>query len=232
MGVYNSIPLDSTVSPGEMVDISVSLQAPTLPGDYRGNFKLRDQRFNRFGTGLNADNPIWVEIEVQDTQQIAYDFSANLCNAYWVGSGGALTCPAVEGDPNGYMLGLSTALLEDGSLDPRPAILTAPQNVENGYIIGIFPEHQVQTGEHFQATVSCEKSAADCQVVLRLDYQINYGTIQTIWSILEKNEGLSYSADVDLSSLAGQNVKFILTTFAAGSPTDDKALWIAPRIVR
>jgi hypothetical protein len=41
-----------------------------------------------------------------------------------------------------------------------------------------------------------------------------------------------YRVDVSLSSLAGQSVKFILTVLANGSPTGDRALWIAPRIVR
>jgi uncharacterized repeat protein (TIGR01451 family) len=45
-------------------------------------------------------------------------------------------------------------------------------------------------------------------------------------------ESLVYRMDVDLSPLAGQNVKFILTTQAFGSPVGDRAVWSAPRIVR
>jgi hypothetical protein len=37
-------------------------------------------------------------------------------------------------------------------------------------------------------------------------------------------------ADVDLSSLVGRNVKFILTVLSAGSPIGDRALWVSPMI--
>jgi len=232
MGIYNSIPLDTSVAPGEIVDISVDLQAPDTPGTYRGNFKLRDYRFNRFGTGLNANNPVWVEIEVQGSQQIVYDFVKDVCTADWVSSSGQLACPGQEGDAQGFVLMVRNPILENGAIYARPAILVGPQFIENGYTIGVFPAHTVQPGDRFQTILSCKSNATECYVVLRLDYQIGFGPIQTISSFLEQYEGLTYPVDVDLSFLAGQDVKFVLTTFASGVPTDDAALWIAPRIVR
>jgi hypothetical protein len=38
-------------------------------------------------------------------------------------------------------------------------------------------------------------------------------------------------ANVDLSTLAGKNVRFILTVHANGASDGDRALWLAPRIV-
>lgn len=227
-----SAPLDTSVAPGETVDISFDLRAPDAPGTYRSNFKLRDFRFNRFGTGLNANNPVWVEIEVQGSQQIAYDFIEDVCNATWVSSAGQLACPSQEGDAKGFVLTVRNPILENGVPDPRPAILVGPHYIENGYTIGIFPAYTVQPGDRFQTTLSCQSNASECFVVLRLDYQVGYGPIQTITSYLERYEGLSYPVEVDLSFLAGQEVKFVLTTFTSGVPTDDAALWIAPRIVR
>lgn len=232
MGIYNSVPLDTSVAPGETVEISVDLQAPDTPGTYRGNFKLRDYRFNRFGTGLNANNPVWVEIEVEGSQQIVYDFVNDACSATWVSSAGQLECPSQEGDARGFVLTVRNPILENGVPDPRPAILVGPHFIDNGYTLGIFPSYTVQTGDRFQTTLSCKSNAAECFVVLRFDYQIGLGPIQTITSYLERYEGLSYTVDVDLSFLAGQDVKFVLTTYASGVPTDDAALWIAPRIVR
>ena len=232
MGIYNSVPLETSVAPGETIDISVDLHAPAIPGTYKGNFKLRDYRFNRFGTGLNTNNPIWVQIEVQGTQQIAYDFIENVCNATWISSAGQLACPSQEGDAQGYVLTVRNPVLENGVMDARAAILVGPQDIENGYTIGIFPEYTVQSGDRFQTTISCKNDARDCYVVFRLDYQIGFGAIQTISAYLERYEGLSYTVDVDLSFLAGQDLKFVLTIFTAGVPTDDAALWITPRIVR
>ncbi len=55
---------------------------------------------------------------------------------------------------------------------------------------------------------------------------------RTFWTFREKYEGLSYNANLNLSSLAGQDVKFILVISAYGSPTGDRALWVNPIISR
>ncbi len=46
----------------------------------------------------------------------------------------------------------------------------------------------------------------------------------------EVYEGQYRTVNVDLSSLAGNDVKFILTVLANGSANADRALWLAPRI--
>ncbi|HEX5810050.1 MAG TPA: hypothetical protein VFY25_15385, partial [Anaerolineales bacterium] len=40
------------------------------------------------------------------------------------------------------------------------------------------------------------------------------------------------NVDVDLSPLAGKDVKFILTVLTAGSAQQDRALWVGPHIYR
>lgn len=54
------------IPPGETLDISVELTAPEAPGTYRGNWKFRDPHGNIFA--LTTDNPIWVEIKVDDEE--------------------------------------------------------------------------------------------------------------------------------------------------------------------
>jgi hypothetical protein len=64
-----------------------------------------------------------------------------------------------------------------------------------------------------------------------LDYALaGSSTIQTFWAFVEKYEGQYYSADIDLTPLAGQDVKFILSVSSIGSPAGDRALWVAPII--
>src|SRR5688572_7133944 len=58
------------------------------------------------------------------------------------------------------------------------------------------------------------------------------GYIGTFWQWREQNEGKVYNANIDLSPLAGRSVRFILTTLAVGSATNDRAIWAGPRIVR
>ncbi len=58
------VPLTGLVTPGAAVDLSVTLVAPTAPGTYRGEWKLRSASGALFGIGANADQPFWVQIVV------------------------------------------------------------------------------------------------------------------------------------------------------------------------
>jgi hypothetical protein len=104
--------------------------------------------------------------------------------------------------------------------------------VQNGYIQGFFPTFRVQNGDRFRSVINCEYNATNCYVAFRLDYEQG-GTIRTFWGpFLERYEGRFYNVDVDLSPLAGRDVKFILTVLAAGVATGDRALWVGPHIYR
>lgn len=61
--------LTQVVNPGETVDISVELIAPTTPGTYRGYWRLRDASGNSFG--LTNGNDFWVEIKVVESPTAA-----------------------------------------------------------------------------------------------------------------------------------------------------------------
>ena len=106
----------------------------------------------------------------------------------------------------------------------------APQNVYNGFVQAQYPAYRVQNGDRFQSIINCEYNATACYVNFRLDYQIGSGPVNTFWSFNERYEGLYYRANRDISSLAGQDVKFILRVGAAGYATGDRAVWSAPRI--
>lgn len=56
------LPLD--VAPGQTVDISVNLIAPSDPGNYFGFWKLRNSNNQDFGVGPDSDQPVYVEINV------------------------------------------------------------------------------------------------------------------------------------------------------------------------
>ena len=76
----------------------------------------------------------------------------------------------------------------------------------------------MQSGDRFRSIINCEGGATNCYVVFRLDYQTGTDPIKTYWGPFgERYEGLFYSIDVDLSPLAGKDVKFILTVLAAGT---------------
>jgi hypothetical protein len=122
--------------------------------------------------------------------------------------------------------------MEDGKNADQPGLLTVPKDVYAGLITGKYPQIKIRDGDHFQSFVSCARSAHSCNVIFRLEYQIGAGEIRTLGHWNEAYEGKYYSVNIDLSSLAGQNVKFMFTVSANGSSDDDRALWIAPRITR
>jgi uncharacterized repeat protein (TIGR01451 family) len=164
---------------------------------------------------------------------IVYDFAANVCAATWFSGAGQLQCPGIEGDVKGFVLKINNPKLETGATDTRPGILTVPQNVQNGYIQGFYPRFHVQSGDRFRSTIGCEGGATNCYLAFRLDYQVGSDSIKTFWGpFLERYDGRIYSVDVDLSPLAGQDVRFILTLLSAGVATGDRALWVGPIISR
>jgi hypothetical protein len=153
-----------------------------------------------------------------------------MCAATWKSGAGVLPCPGTDSDARGFALKVDNPRLENGILDSAPGLLVSPQNKYNGYIQGFFPAYTVQPGDHFRASVGCAYGSA-CYVTYRLDYQINNGAINILWSWPEKNEGKIYQVDKDLSALAGKKVNFILTLLATGYAANDRAIWGQPRIV-
>ena len=54
-----------SIPPGGSVDVSVALTAPSTPGAYQGNFKLRAPDGTIFGLGGAASSSFWVKINSQ-----------------------------------------------------------------------------------------------------------------------------------------------------------------------
>jgi hypothetical protein len=222
----------SEYEPGETVDVSVTMHAPGSPGSYRGDWKLRNASGVLFGLGPNTSGHFYVIIKVitATASGDGYDFTANVCLAEWTGNGVALPCSGTDGNENGFVLYKSTPVLESGYVDDEPALLTNPPRVENGVIRGKYPAYTVRTDDHFTAVLSCENNAKNCNVRFQLDYQIDDGGIQTLATWNEAYDDEFHQVDVNLSSLVGKKVKFILTVSANGASNNDRALWLMPRI--
>jgi Ig-like domain-containing protein/CARDB protein len=258
MGAASSAAFPQDVAVGTTVNISINMVAPSAAGSYRGYWMFKNANGALFGLGAQGNKPWWVDIKVAGptvtpggptatpsptatpggptvtpSAGTAYDFAANVCNGTWFSAAGQLPCPGSDGDAKGFVLKVNNARLETGATDPRGGLITFPQNVQNGYIQGFYPPFKVQAGDRFQATIGCEGGATNCYVAFRLDFQTGTDPIKTIWGpFLERYEGQVYPVDIDLSTLAGKDVKFILTVLSAGSATGDRAQWVAPRIYR
>jgi hypothetical protein len=232
MGAPAAVNLPVEVPPGQMVDISVNMTAPLASGHYVGQWKLSNEAGIPFGIGSSANGAFWVDINVVETTTVIYDFVANAPHAQWKSGAGILPFPGTSGDGRGYSYQVNNPRLEDDSVDTLPGLLAVPQNKYNGYIQAVYPEFLVERGDRFQTLVSCEFGATSCYVTFRLDYMTTSGAVRTLWTWKEAYEGRFYRANIDLSPLAGQKIRFILTLLASGPASGDRALWGAPRIVR
>jgi hypothetical protein len=235
LGAPAVVNMPTTVAPGATVDLSVNLTAPSASGHYRGNWKLRDGSGNIFGVGTYANSIFWVDIIVSGSVSTTtnYDFMTNACSAAWSSGAGALPCPGTDGDTRGFAIPVSSPQLENGTVDPNPGIVVNPQQVTGGYIQGVYPAYTVQSGDHFQGIINCAFNATGCYVNFRLMYQIGSGPVHTFWSFNERYDGLYFRFNLDLSSLAGQSVNFILYTADVsghGTPSSDRAEWAETRI--
>ena len=226
-----SIPLLATIPPGNIVDLSVNLEAPDTDGEYRGYWKLRNTTNTLFGIGPQADTAFWVDIKVSGPSHVAYDFTANYCSADWENNNHPLPCPGDDGDGDGYVIRQNHPKLENGNSQDLAGLLTVPRDATNGLIRGEFPAFTVKSGDRFRAQVYCQHQAEKCNVVFRLDY-LNNGEVRTLGSWNEVYEGKYFPMDLSLGSLAGETLKFILVVTANGSPKDDEGIWLNPRIVR
>ena len=227
----SAVALAGNVNPGEYIDIPVTFTAPKKDGNYRGYWKLRNAAGALFGIGAQADTAVWVDIKVSGPAYIAYEFVANFCNADWENKNTALPCPGSDTDAKGFVIKLDAPKMENGVTEDEPGLLTSPQDKNNGIITGQYPAFTVQNGDRFRTIVNCQYTAKKCDVIFRLDYK-NNGQVKTLASWHEVYEGNFYPVDLDLSSLAGETVKFILVVSANGANNNDNAIWLNPHIIR
>jgi len=234
IGGQNLLPLPREVAPGESIDLAMNFKAPLVIGTYRGNWQIRNDKGQVFGTTATANRPFWVAIRVATPSitEPAYDFVTNACSAHWFSGAGNLKCLGARQDQIGFVVKRSLANLENGQSILRPSLLTVPENIFNGYIRGIYPSFKVQQGDRFQAIVNCENKAISCDVLFRVDYELADGIVRELWGIGEQYDGRYFTVDLDLSPLAGQDVQFIFTILSLGQASGDRALWVEPRIVR
>lgn len=229
-GAPGAVAFPGTVAPGQSVDLAVNLIAPTRSGNYIGYWKFRNPSGSLFGVG-SGNASVYLEVRIAGYTVTAYDFTSNYCEASWSNGSQSLPCPGTEGANSGFVIALNSPKMEDGRSIGN-GLLTYPEKKNDGMITGKYPNFQVQNGDRFQANIGCLYAANDCDMIYRLQYQVGSGNIRTLGQWREVYEGGSYAINLDLSFLAGQRVKFILTVLANGSSHEDYALWINPRIAR
>lgn len=222
------------VEPGETVDISLLLEAPTYPGSYTGYFMLSDGEGDRFGIGVNAERQFWVNIIVRPPDEVILNLEKIYCEASWKSSvEGSLPCPGDElSNDTGFVVRKENPIREDGAVENEPGLITSPDNSNYGFIYGTYPSFTIQKGDIFKSVIGCSYDNPGCNLTFELRYQIEGGAMRTIKSWTEIYDGIYHSIIADLSDLAGLKVNLILFVENNGSIENNRGMWIAPRIMR
>ena len=227
-----------SVVPGQEIDVSVNLQAPSIGGIYRQYFKLIDEKGNHFGLG-NGEKPFWVQIKVVLPSGITFDFLSTADQADWKsGIGNDLTIDlSFDGDDNdtkGVAKIKDNQTLENNTISGK-VLLTFPKHELNGVIASFYPVYLVQPGDHFKARLGFIANPDGSCHAGKVKFQIGYkkdGKIYVLKEIKKSCNGSLQSVNIDLTSLKGQTIQFFLAVKANGDFTDDWAIWSSPRIER
>lgn len=226
-----AVPLPGIVHPGNVVDLSVEMVAPNVAGSYRSYWMIANPNGKVFGIGPNANKPFWVDIEVLPvSSKYSLDFALSMCTASWRSSAGVLPCPGNQNSSAGSVIMLEAPKLEDGRTEDEPTIWMRPEQVKDGWIMGIYPAYKVKNGDHFMAEIGCLANSSGCDVNFSVSYQIPGKPVKNLGSWRERYEGLHTRIDIDLSPLAGQSIQFILNVSNIGQVSKANAFWLAPSI--
>lgn len=240
MGGEATTKIDTTVSPGETIDLSIDLKSPTSSGEYKGEWMLRNANGKLFGLGDNADKAFWVIINVADYESenvpssiYALDFVADICDANWKSNFDVVRTPCDTDNSltNASVAVLTKPKLENGYVDDERTIHMHLDGDTGSWIQGFYPSIHITSGAHFSALVGCLDGSKDCNVTVSLDVKVNGGSSVNIGKWTEKYDKTLTNIDIDLSDYVGDNVEFILG-ISNRSDVTSEVFWLAPRVVQ
>jgi hypothetical protein len=244
MGAPAAVQLTTgTVAPGQEVEVSVTMKAPDTPKEYEGRWKLRNGSNVIFGVGSSADADFWVKVKVAVTvtptptatstpvATVNFDFIDRAPGAEWRNATQLLPWGDPYDDSPGVAATVENVRLNDGRTYAK-ALATYPPFLTDGVIFGKFPSYTIQNGDRFRANLGFRSPCADGKVKFQFSYQEGDGTVVSLREWSKSCDTSLLFVEVDLSTLAGKTVNFIIGVHADGSHEGDRAIWIDPQIVR
>jgi hypothetical protein len=226
-----------TVAPGQTIDISVTLKAPDTTKTYQGYWKLRNGAGVVFGVG-DSSKAFWVKVavvkKITPTPAVTpitgnFDFVSKGPNASWYNATKSLPWGDRDEDDAGVAVSINGIALEDGNTYDN-LLATYPQTITDGLIYGVYPPYKIlESGYHFRSKLTYRLPCVDAQATFSLRY-LESGAEKTLGEWTKSCDGTLMSVDLDLSSLAGKTVQFILKVQVNGQFESEHAIWIAPRI--
>ena len=234
LGANTAYDLPYEVAPGQTIDISINMLAPSVNGKYSSDWMLKSSNGVTFGTGSDSKGPFWVRMESINGQGVVYNFAESVCSATWTNSlRKTLKCPGDEKDvKNGYAVSKGSPIREDGATENEIGLITRPNQDADGYMQGIYPAFTVKDGDKFRATLQCEGGSTGCDIKFELYYTIEGQKATGLGQWLEVYDKNWKYVEVDLSALAGKQTVFTLVVWNKGSAQNNRGLWLFPIIYR
>jgi hypothetical protein len=221
-----------SVAQGQEVDISVNFTAPTTSGTYRSYWRIRNSSGVLIPVlGGTQGKSFFVEIKVAVVSS-GLDLHTRAPDANWVSGASTLTFGGPDTDVNGFAKYANNIKLEDGT-SPGKILETHPQWVTDGAITGTYPAYRVVAGEHFRAKIGFLALSDGTCGAGNVKFQLNYregSASSSLGQWTDTCDGKLVDIDVDLSSIAGRTVQFVLAIVANGSALQDQAVWVSPRV--
>ena len=222
--------LNEVVEPGEYIDIALEMRAPANPGNYQGYWILQADDGEIFGVGLDAEHSFWAEIDVvTPVTDYKYDFSHRFCEANWQDDQETLYCYGSVFAEDNYVQITNNPSLEDGRTENEFAIW---MNVNRGdSITGTYPPISIESGDRFISGIGCLEESRECRVEFSVSYRIEgTNSVVELGSWVEEHDGNVQVIDLDLSSLAGEDVVFILRVESLTNVVTNRPVWFVPSI--
>jgi hypothetical protein len=219
-------------APGQTVDLTVSLVAPSRAGVYQGTWMLRSDTGELFGSGADGSVPLFARIQVPMPASIPaayYDVAVNYCLGEWTSPAGILFCPGLSEDQEGSVILIQAPELENDRASGY-GLWTRPSLDADGWISGRTELLSIRSGDHFLAELGCLADSPGCDVIFQLDFRAANGDTGQLGRWRETFDGSTTVINVDLSSLARRNISLILSVFNRGRVRNANAFWLLPRV--
>ena len=231
-----AISLTKSVKPGESIDLSLAMTAPSEANDYIGYWKLQNEKGEQFGVGTKANGVFWVKIRVVNYLREPFALYKVYCQAAWSTSKGALArCPSKSEDfTNGSVTLDYNPQIEGGShRRDQPTLITIPPDGTNGYIQAVFPPYFIQGNDRFTTTFGCMYDADGCDVRFKFGYLDDKGAyFDLLPPERQFNDANVHVVDMKLEKLQGKPIQFVLRVENNGSSNGDRAFWLYPTVWR
>jgi hypothetical protein len=232
MAGKSPLTIGRALAPGDAFEISANLVAPAISGLYSSQWLLQNSAGVTFGMSPD-DEPLSLSITVGSHQSIALDLTESACQAEWTSSTGSVDCPETEDIAGGFVNPVESTTGEGGIGFTQPGLEVIPNEGPGGAIMGTYGLLQIQPGDSFHAILACADNQPDCSLVFELLYDPGDHHLVSVRRWVEVTDGTHQKVVVDLSSLAGETIRLILSVSSqTGTTYDNKGLWITPMILR